>query len=440
MMPSLGWPRLASRFILICLGLFVLFSLARTLDRPLQGTHQWRQSDTLYMAYAYCKEGADFLRPHVGHRQGTTGVAIGEFPLFSELVSLKCQLTGQWDEVTPKLIVYLLLLLNLFLWWKFFVQESCGRFPGFWVFACLMGFAPIVLLHLTIPLPDVLALFLIPAIGLFKKNSRWWVTPVRILGFLVMFLIRPYFGLFIFPVFSTWRQRLGALLVCGIGYLFWYKYWVYTSDLSQYFYTDLRGFSHLVHEVPNSFPRLIWDFFRDQWNFLGIIYLAALWRARQEYRLGIWIFVGVGSALIVLGLRGEHFIIHGYYLLAAAMVSFYLMGCGYDRWRSEWREPVLALMAILGIAAVQHHWNPAKTDENVRLRGESLRLTTEGDSIAVYGPDSPSSFYLALRPGWAFPSDRFRGFNACLAGIKAQVVWDLTEDRFEMRSCPKDQK
>jgi hypothetical protein len=63
---------------------FILWSF----QAPLVGVHFIRQADTLFTAYSYCKEDSSFLYPRIVHRENTSGVSIGEFPLFSYVLSL----------------------------------------------------------------------------------------------------------------------------------------------------------------------------------------------------------------------------------------------------------------------------------------------------------------------------------------------------------------
>ncbi|MBX2989429.1 MAG: hypothetical protein KF802_16190 [Bdellovibrionaceae bacterium] len=431
---NLTWPQKISRAVLAVAALFAVGSLLVTLDIPLQGTHAWRQSDTLYMSYAYCTEGAEFLRPHVGRRMDTSGVAIGEFPIFSYLMAVKCLVTGVWDEVFPKLVTFFFLILNFALWWRFLRREAGGRFVPFWVFASLMGFAPIVLLHLTIPIPDVFALALVPMIGLMKDDARAWVLGLRWALFLLMFLVRPYFVPFVFVLYRRRWEQAVAVALCALGYLVWFKYWVYTSELHQHFGTELRSLSVLMQQLPHAAPRLVWDFFRDQWNFLGVLFLIPVlraWRGQKD-----WLLTGLSGTALVLFLRGDHFMIHGYYLLVPAMMSFYFMCLGYLRSSEKWREPVLALMALLGLAAVAHHWNPEKNAMGVRLRAEIAAVTRPGELIALYGSTAPTQFYNALRPGWSFAAvEEFQGETRCPPDVKAAVILRNDETDFKIELC-----
>ena len=213
-------------FALILLGAF-LFNASS----PLQGIHTIRQSDTVFAAYSYCMEGTDFLKPKVAHRGTTSGVAIGEFPLYSYIVSLPCQVRGSWSEYDPKFFILFFWILNFLIWtaWaKLYLKLAPSNKDDIASLAIIFGFSTFALLYLTISLPDNLAFLLIGLAAylqisdfrlLNRTLSQKSISILSALLFILGFAVRPYLIPLILLVHRRWWWLTLTTVGCGIVYL-----------------------------------------------------------------------------------------------------------------------------------------------------------------------------------------------------------------------------
>lgn len=411
----------------------VIAYLIPGLTTPLQGVHEWRQADTMFASYFYCtEEGVEFLKPKIGPRGETAGVAIGEFPLYSYLMSLKCKATGSWDEVTPKLVSYLILFLLIWSWGVYFYRrfgKDQPRDP--WVWTALFLFAPISLAFLTLPIPDGFALLLYSAIAHLWLRSERWAKILGVLIFPIAFTIRPYYFPLLFLITDSIFLWGASLFLAGLAYLFWFKYWVYQSDLKQYYETELHSVSALMHEIPRALPEMIGQLFRDHWNFFGVVFF---WKGfRDNKRLSIvWLI----SLALIIGLRGDHFVVHKYYLLGAAVLGFYIMYRGYWKTSPRYRNALLALMAVAGIVSVQHLWLTASTKANREIREMSLATTAPTDKVAAFLGPSPAWLYFTLRTGWVLSPETYVGPKSCPAGANFALI--RNQDQYQFIPCEKN--
>ena len=402
------------------MGLLFVAMMVRTLFIPLQGIHEWRQADTLFAGYFYCTENTNFFKPHIGPREGTSGFAVGELPLFSYILSLKCKATGHWDEVTPKLICYVIFFLVVFLWGLFFFNQEPKEKKNWWIWGALFAGAPISLMYLPLPIPDGFSLATIALSGLLwqrSKKSFDFYSWLAIIIFFITFLIRPYYVPLLFLVSRERRQQLVTLALCSAGYLVWFLYWVPQSEMYQYYGTKLRRPpAALLKEIPAAFPELLWKILRDHFNFLGLIFFVKGAR-KHRFLLGLW----AASLLLIISLRGDHFVIHSYYLFAGALISFYLMYEGYFLSSQKWRDWVIALMLILALAAIQHQWAPKRNNLGIELREKVWAVTRATDHVVIYMGPSPEWMYHALRAGWSLAPELYKGPEMCPEKVQFSV-------------------
>ena len=200
-MQKRNYLRIVKIFWFFVLILFLAFAYNAT--SPLQGVHTIRQSDTTFAAYSYCYEGTEFLKPKVAHRGATSGIAIGEFPLYSFIMSLPCQIRGTWSEYDPKFLILLLWILNLLVWTAWAKVYLKPHEPA--AFSIFLGFSTFSLLFMTIALPDNLAFFLIGLAAYLKTYSQKKLSLIASsLLFILAFAIRPYLIPLILLVNLSW--------------------------------------------------------------------------------------------------------------------------------------------------------------------------------------------------------------------------------------------
>jgi hypothetical protein len=395
--------------IILFFALLVLaILLQNTWQRPLQGLHGHRQADTLYTAYNYCLEDGSFFRPRVIFRGESSGISIGELPLFSGIISLPCVITGTWTETAPKwltLIIFLLAGLVWTLWLQDRIQKNNSEKStivlsnvemfGFFIFTSLF------LVHLSIPIPDGLAVLLIGLAAYVKeKYQARWSFIFALLFFTLGFWMRPYL-IFLGPaVFNFNRKEVfwgGATVVCcALTYVGWYKWWAPNQSSFLYYNTSILPFREAALQFPNAFLALLKQIISEHLNFVALPLLYLGLSKNKQWAL-FWALSGFG----VLFLRGLHIYHHHYYLLAMGLWGWMLVVHGYAQIKTfRNRSIIYFLFLAIGILHNQHLWHKPKTDPWILITEQIKTLNVAVDDfIAVYS-DSPTDLYYAKRKGF----------------------------------------
>lgn len=390
-------------FILL---LFLGISLFN-IQYPIQGIQQHRQADTLMTGYLYCSEEAPFLEPRVSFRgNAEKGIAIGEFPIFSYLISLPCQVTGQWSDIFPKVLSQISLLLSLILWSFIFFGRDLKKLLTF----VSLGYSiPMVVTFLSIPIPDSFALLMYTtgAYLIEKNRDRFYLS--RTLGVALLslgVLTRPYL-VFLTPFlyfFSKKRVYVYSLVPCAVAYVYWYKFVVPTGELLNYYYV---GMPPLKEMLSSFFPTLLKGIFpiiRDQFSIVGVV---LIWFSYKNYRQQLAYAISI--VLACLFLRGEHILPHQYYLMAATIIFLFLMTTSLEKLSKTKSFYIQLSMLLLMISSEQHHWRKPAVD-HVRLKNfvdantsSDARICTEDLSLSI-------GMYLAKRTGWSQEWATFKPF------------------------------
>jgi len=455
-------PYFSHRIVPQVLGLLILFIVTvRVLDIPLMGPHKTRQADTLFTGYSYCIGDSTFFYPKVAHRENTDGIAIGEFPLFSALISLPCRWTGEWSEVTAKIITYILWILNFFVWSQWYYRRQRltdqlsspsvkDRMPYSydsydsnevkWGFLLFFVFSPLTITYLLMPLPDNLGLLSIGLAALFwqkqpssQKNGTPYPSLLWCLGSLLFalgFLIRPYLFPLLLVTAPSLRSGLLSFGFCVLGYLFWFKYWIHHTQI-WYYLTDTKPFTSLFTngwKVPKS---LFDQLSLNHLSYIGVIpfYLAL---KKNKQLLLAWIF----SLLFILLLKGDHFVNHAYYFMAAGFISIIAMCDGFWNLSKKTQTVYRYAYVFLGLYLVQHHWHKPDNQRYLTLpqlmENQKIALT---DRIAVYDTFSPQTLYLAKHVGWYLEKDQWKGPSSCPKGARWALLFDPKDDHPYLVTC-----
>lgn len=444
---------MSSRFNLIFIFFVIIFSTAfiYNINSPLQGVHSIRQADTLFSAYSYCKEDTPFLLPKLPQRGLSSGVGIGEFPLYSYIVSLPCQISGVWSEVTPKIFVLIFLFLNIWVW-GIFIKNLCLNFLASnsplwkwdWLsFILLFLFSTHTLLFYTISIPDSLSLLCIGLAGLIvqkldphKNNNLRIFTSVLL--FVIGFGIRPYYIPLIFFITQDKKHWLFAITLSSLFYLFWYQYWVQKSTVN-YYYTALMNPMEILLQWRSILQGIFEFIFRNSINLIGLFAIFFVIRkfpmARKHFS---WpaLLLSFSIALVVL-LRGEHILNHSYYLGAAAIIMLSLLVYAFGLLSEKQRLGFLIMYGLIGIANTQHLWK-AQAAEKYQTVQNLLRenQVKPEDKIAVYvGDGSCSNHYLywAKHIGWCIYERDFKTEAPCPVG--AQFYLKYENEDLMLRKC-----
>jgi hypothetical protein len=401
--------KIFSAFALI-LGLAFIYNF----NSPLQGTHTIRQSDTVFAAYCYCTEGAEFLKPRIAHGGLTGGVAIGEFPIYSYMLSLPCQIRGTWSEWDVKFFILLLWILNLMVWtlWSraYFREKNLSSF------AILLGFSTFSLLFMTVSLPDNLAFLLVGlAAWLEIRFPKKWTSFVSALLFILAFAVRPYFIPLMLLVHRRWLWMIATGLGCIAVYFIWYKIWAQHSELN-YYYIAIPPVTEIILGLPRYAGPLLETILREWFHYIFIVLLFWKWRALEK----VEVFGLVASLGLVILVRGEHLIVHSYYMWAAAVYAFLCLVRALMTLKPWQQSSLLILYGVIGMAQTQHQFH---AQAETRSRQVQELLVTEhvpaAAKIAVFvGDGSCSTHYLYWfkHHGWCLYEKEFHGPESCPQG------------------------
>lgn len=410
-------------------GFLIFFGIFNSvIDWPLQGIHSTRQADTLFSAYSYCYEGTEFLKPKIAHRDDTTGVSIGEFPLFSYLLSIPCKVTGSWSDPLLKYISLFTALLctgmwGLFLKRKYFPKDE-NVLP---LWAGVFFFMITHLTHLTIPIPDAFASLLIAFAGLIDKPV-WHRRLASYFIFAIAFLIRPYFFLLAFLIYENIFVAVGALAVCVGPYLFWYKHWVKQSEID-YYATELKSRLDLLKELPRALLNIPNVFFRGHLNFVFIVpfILGALKQKK-------WVLFTILGWIVVILLKGDHYVNHNYYLGSASLFAAVITLAGLNRMKKWQQLLILGSSILIGITNTQHLWTDTKDNHFFSIQKEIQKNFVPADVKIVAYEFAPSLLYWARRPGWLLTADKLANSICPSSTVKFKLYF--VDHHPKVEPCP----
>lgn len=411
--------------LLIAAWAFVLFS-------PLEGIHRIRQADTLFAAYSYCTEGAEFLRPRIAHRGNTEGIAIGEFPLVSYIFSLKCQITGVWDEVSPKLLNFLFFLLAGLFWGLWLKKRSYQDWQGWGLWFFVFLGATQAQLHWAIPLPDIFVVMIL-GLGAYLHDESKINSVISSLLFIIAFAVRPYYIPFLF-LFAGWPWRIATVAVCGGIYLFWYKHWILQSQVD-YYNTKIFTLQETFHVLPQTLLAWATQFVRNHLNVVGLIPFVLFLKneKRDIYLFGLVVI----STLMVVFIKADHLINHGYYLGAAALFTSLIVYRGLSELNDSQKMFFCLVYFLVLVANVQHHWRQNSLQEqNKALVLREAMSVPETAKVATYLSDygnDATYLYWIKRTGWSLAESLFDANKPCPQG--AQYYMIRRQNELALEAC-----
>lgn len=417
--------------ILLTIGWIVLF--VQTIDVPLQGTHRWRQADTLFSSYYFCTEETNILYPRIGPRQNTAGVAIGEFPLYSYITGMVCRLKGGWDEVTPKLVSLTFTLLGIFIWWKALrlnYQLASLRFSHWFA---LSFFSVISLSFMTIPMPESLAFFIFGISSYCWANFKDASHKNKVLGsilFSLGFLLRPYHIPFLTIFRPRWKTFALTLLTCIILFVLWYKLWA--ASATQIFGHYGIGFESL-DKIFQAIPGALAILPKRLMDHTGVVGLIAFFLA---FKVDRWLhLIYVGSIGLMLILKPTHLANHAYYLSNPAFISFMILALGFNQLKMDWhRNGLVLLYVIFGIATTQHNLTSSKQRDDWQRLLAVAKEAPELAKVITYTGDGPQELYLMKRMGWTGSELAFNSQAPCPQGAEYYLL--RTEGaQYQLKDC-----
>jgi|GEM_PF-5166829 hypothetical protein len=405
--------------VLTAITVHLIFHLIAP-DQPLIGPHKIRQADTLFSSYSYCVENTEFLKPRILHREGTNGVAVGEFPVYNYLMSIPCKVTGIWSATFLRGITFVFYVLNFFLL-GIALLNAWGKVRWEWL-TLFWFFTPLWFVYGPMPIPDgfTLALFLFTWIWSEKRKATA-SNVLQDLLLVLVFLIRPFF----YPMFLLVRPNLKRLILltglCGVGYLIWFKWWVPSVTEIEYYAISNKSLIELVRNFWSVGHAFIEQTLYHHVNYIGLLLLISA--ISKQCRLFIcWAFAWA----FILGVKADHFVNHPYYMIAAGFFALLLM-MKSDFFANKSKKSKIIFAAVyiaICLGNVQHHYLREK-DWIVDAGAKVNEQTQFSEKIAMYGGTKIVYLYAALRTGWLLPYEDFKNGEYCPAG--AVWAWHVDE-------------
>lgn len=427
--------------IAVCL-LTLLGMWINVLPIPLNGAHQWRQADTLVTGYYFFNEETNIGYPKVAARNGTDGVAIGEFPLYSYIIGMTARAIGEWSEVTPKIINAFFFLLA-FVSWGAFLRRKFGYTENDWMFWTLAFVAtPLSLVYLTIPMPESIALACFGGAAWLwtrpfeKKKSLQTLkefSPTDIIAaalFILGFVIRPYHIWLLFVIAPNIYQMAVVLVLCCASFFGWYRWWAgQATTLHGYFGIGFESPSAVLSALPKAFQsipkRLI-----DQTLIIG---LWPLWRGIKQAPLwGLGFFASWGTMML---LKPTHIPAHPYYLMNAGIFASVLMYLGMRTFSITTANIFGVIFIITSFVTVQHQFRPNREWPQIEaLVNQVASQSDETDRVASYLGVNPKWHYFIKRRGSMHEPIEYQGVAHCPYDAK-YFLYQNSEGAFVFAMC-----
>ena len=404
-------------FSIIYFGLL----LWSNLKYPLIGPHWIRQADTLFSGYSYCVENTPFLKPTIAHREATSGVSIGELPLFSYVMSIPCQLNkSEWDFQSPRILNLVIFIIMLWVWFLAIPLIFKKKIdPLFWVVAIL--FSPVTLVYLTMPIPDSMALLFLGLgyLSLERFNRNWIGQLLFSVLFTLSFLMRPYFFPLILFNFKNWRTYFWTMPLLIASYWLWYKWWVPQHTEIFYYATEAKS-PLVIFEKLNVILLGFWKQLNySHLNYVGLL-LIPLFFKNYKLIFAVWL----AAFAFVIGIKADHFVVHAYYFIAAGFVGAIMFALLLSEFNFRFKKIFTILFVLIGISSTQHHFLSVPIHK-FELANNLRDQTQPSELIAMYSSSfNPSYFYLSSRMGWILPLES--STQPCPE--KAIWKWTLNED------------
>lgn len=428
-----------SLFLFCAVSVFTLSLQLWNLNTPLLGSHTWRQADTLFTGYFFCTEDPNILNPRVAQREDTSGIAIGEFPLYSWVISIPCQISGYWSESTPKVITWLLFWLSS-VFFSLSVARKWGRRESFLDLASLLLTTEITLTFLTRALPDVMGFFLISAAGWVWTSERApRILSLRYFVGLALaitgFLVRPYLLMLAFFVLPFGVFRWGVLAVgLKLGFEWWFVDHVKSSAL-QYYLVQRKPFLEAWSEIPLSVGPLLSQVFKLHLNYILLPFFLFGF-LRRFLTGGFWWF----SVWLVVLTSGKHFDTHPYYMIGAAIFGITMAWACLPK-SKFFRRLILIASCGIGIANSQHMFHGRSDDHWKKVQELAQAKTQPQDKIVVLtdmGNQIPTLLYFAKRTGWSWIDTPENRQKSCELNVPLRMVHQSQQkpQTVEVLDCP----
>ena len=292
-------------FLLIFVAMFFYYGLHESMFYPPQSVHVWRQTNCLSLTQNYYQHDLPFLQPEM-HNQfgngGTSGKAVGEFPIIYYLVAQLWDFFGkhEWIFKLVQILIFFTGTLALFSTLKYLFKNY------FWAaFVSLLVFtSPMIVFYGPNFLPDVPALALVFIAWYFvirftrnrRQHNLWWSALFFCLAMLLKVTSAISFialgGWVVFElIFQQNQQRIFnfkikhflPFVLSLLPVIAWYFYADYYNSVNQGHFS-VHGIWPIWNITEENFLRVI-DVQRK------IYFKQLFWPVAQYLTVAIWLFL-----------------------------------------------------------------------------------------------------------------------------------------------------
>ncbi len=437
------WPANILAFISIrknALALIFVLNLLLHLpffNLPPQGTHVWRQCNTLAVARNFYEEDMNILKPRVDRRGTSDGVTGMQFPLYEYGLACVYKITGEhfWAHRLYSFIITCIGLL-------FFYLLLSRIFNPFIAFAGAWGlcWSPELYYHGINALPDILALSASVAGAYYF--TRWrdertlGVLTTSLICLTIAGLVKLQFLAIGAPIAfivlrDAYQRKITSptlLLLAGYGAvavgipILWYKHannMIAQSGLADFgIHTEpVSSISALLntvqHNLISDLPEVLLNYAGFVLFLSGIISFFKQKEMRSKFLLPALCWLGVlGVYYVMLSAR---FAQHAYYFIAFLPLLIIAVAIGANWLKEKGFLTILLLLLIAQpilavVRIVPARWVESKTAVPVELYNETTRNALQNavpkDAVCLVGPDvSGCIFYYYLhKKGFGFDS------------------------------------
>lgn len=401
----------------------------------LNGPHQYRQADSAFVGYFFCTENTDLFHPHIAPRGLTEGTGINEFPVYGAILGGICRLKGSWDEATPRLVSLFFALAAAMLFWSILKKRYQLDRVTWLEYLTLFVFLPVNWTFFTIPMPDSTGLFLYAFAGYVwsfinpndSKSRQYAYKITGSLIFMLGFLIRPYYILFLFFYFPGLITTGVTLVSCMGLFWLWYRYWCTTVSANpRYFGIQFQTTKEVLASLPNALAHLPTRVF-EHTALIGFWTLAICWKKQNRI-----VLFYIASILMMYILKSTHIADHGYYLLNAGIFSSFALLIGFQELTTKQRTVFLSVFLLYTFSFTQHNFHRNKNYDMTLEAAAQVNLPKDA-IVATYLTD-PQWLYYIKRIGYIFPPETFNG--SCPAGATHFLIHDPQDkNKLKMDYC-----
>jgi hypothetical protein len=312
----------------VLLILFFLYGLNRTFFEPPQSVHVWRQTNSLSLTQNYAQDNFPFFKPEM-HNQfcddGTSGKAVGEFPIIYYMVAQLWKLLGNHIWIF-RMVQIIIVFAGL--WCLFQVMyQLCKNW--FWsAFASLLLFtSPMMVFYGPNFLPDApgLALVFVGWYFIFKylKNRKILQIWLAALFFSLSVLLKITSALSIIALLAwvvfelLFQKKENRIFDFGFRHFVPFVF-VIALSAAWYFYVDYYIHTHRGHFSHHGiWP--VWNMTDEQYvrimDALKKVYFKEMFLPYTQYlTFGIWVVL----AGLIMKLKP----VHRFFLLIPALGMF----------------------------------------------------------------------------------------------------------------------